>query len=289
MKLANPKGISAGFAILEPLASVPELVKVGEQWAVPEFITGIHAHSEWEFHLQLDGECVWSGRDLGHAYQMNAFNLIGLAPGLKHRMGSFRSRQHFFFTGIDLYSVFKRYPMLQSFWAGRQVVFILGAEEVVAPFQNLVYEVFQEHSLRSIGLRMAVDALILRITRLLTQKEPKKILTHWHPAVVHAKHQLENRPSVQWTIHKLAKQCGLSPTHLSKQFLKNVGVSPHHYHLICRVKRAKELLRQTNSPITSIALELGFSSSQHFAEVFHRLTGTSARGYRCKCRVSDSE
>ncbi|MDD2708184.1 MAG: AraC family transcriptional regulator [Verrucomicrobiae bacterium] len=282
MKLANPQGVTAGFAVLQPLAAVPELTKVGEQWSIPEFMTGVHVHSEWEFHLQLAGKCVWTGQDLGHAYQMSAPNLIAVAPGLYHRMASFQSNQHYFFTGIDLNKVFKRHPRLKTFWAKQRVVFIPNGEEIVAPFQNLVHEVAKDHCLRSTGLRLAMDYFILRITRLLNKQPSKNVLTHWHPAIVQARELIENQPAINWSIPKLAQQCNLSASHLSEKFLKHVGMTPHQYLLICRVERAKEMLRQTNLPITSLALELGFSSSQHFAAVFHRLTGHNARDYRQK-------
>jgi len=46
-----------------------------------------------------------------------------------------------------------------------------------------------------------------------------------------------------------------------------------------RIDRAKQYLQQKTIPITTLAMELGFSSSQHFAAVFKRRTGTTPRTY----------
>jgi AraC-like DNA-binding protein len=55
-----------------------------------------------------------------------------------------------------------------------------------------------------------------------------------------------------------------------------VGTSPMDYVTRERVERAAELLAQDNPPaVTSVAHDLGFASSQHFATVFRRYQGSS--------------
>ena len=52
-------------------------------------------------------------------------------------------------------------------------------------------------------------------------------------------------------------------------------------HLL-RIDEARRLLTETRMDITSIAIELGFSSSQHFASRFKNLTGRTPSDYRCE-------
>jgi AraC-like DNA-binding protein len=47
---------------------------------------------------------------------------------------------------------------------------------------------------------------------------------------------------------------------------------------------ARKLLTETRQPITDIAHQLGFCSSQHFASLFKRHTGTTPNA----CRAGDS-
>jgi transcriptional regulator GlxA family with amidase domain len=91
---------------------------------------------------------------------------------------------------------------------------------------------------------------------------------------------LEQQFCEPWRLADLGRLAGLSPNHLAQLFGKEVGVSPHQYLLRQRIERAKELLAGTDVPITRIALDLGFSSSQHFARVFHQNVKRSARAYR---------
>jgi AraC family transcriptional regulator len=43
---------------------------------------------------------------------------------------------------------------------------------------------------------------------------------------------------------------------------------------------ARRLLRETDASIIRIALDLGYSSPSHFAQVFRRQVGVSPRDYR---------
>jgi AraC family transcriptional regulator len=71
----------------------------------------------------------------------------------------------------------------------------------------------------------------------------------------------------------------MSPTHLAELFTRDVGVPPRQYLLQVRIERAKHYLTQRSVPITALGLELGFSSSQHFAATFKRITGKTPRDF----------
>ena len=73
---------------------------------------------------------------------------------------------------------------------------------------------------------------------------------------------------------------GLSYRQLSRYFQAAFGMSPKQYQLQARVREAGQLLKNTTQPVTSIALELGFASSQHFATQFAAMTGKSPSAWR---------
>ncbi|MCC6682341.1 MAG: helix-turn-helix transcriptional regulator [Phycisphaeraceae bacterium] len=81
-------------------------------------------------------------------------------------------------------------------------------------------------------------------------------------------------------IDDLAKHFSLSATRFHERFRREVGYSPGDWRARQRIKRAKQLLRQTDQSITHIALRCGFSSSQYFATTFKRLVGLTPRQYR---------
>lgn len=84
----------------------------------------------------------------------------------------------------------------------------------------------------------------------------------------------------QLTLSSMADAVALSPGHFSHAFRQAAGVTPHRYVLERRVERAKELLRQSDLPITEIADRIGCSSHSHFSVLFHRVTGLTPRQFR---------
>ena len=84
----------------------------------------------------------------------------------------------------------------------------------------------------------------------------------------------------QLTLSALADAVALSPGHFAHAFREATGVAPHRYVLERRVALAKELLRQSDLPITEIADRIGCSSHSHFSVMFHRVTGLTPRQFR---------
>jgi AraC family transcriptional regulator len=76
-------------------------------------------------------------------------------------------------------------------------------------------------------------------------------------------------------LHDLAELVDLSPRHLCRSFKQATGTSPYRYILKERIERSKALLRMGNIPIAEVALSVGFSSQSHFADAFHKCTGTT--------------
>jgi len=78
----------------------------------------------------------------------------------------------------------------------------------------------------------------------------------------------------------LAAHAGLSTYHFARAFKQSVGMPPHRYLLQQRVKRATELLKQTEQPLTAIAQSLGFADQSHFSRSFHWLVGLTPSEFR---------
>jgi len=83
-------------------------------------------------------------------------------------------------------------------------------------------------------------------------------------------------------LDRMAAACGLGRTYFASLIKKITGMPPGLYVTKRKIERACRLLRQTRKPVTEIAYELGFSSSQYFATVFRKITGEQPRDYRRK-------
>ena len=71
----------------------------------------------------------------------------------------------------------------------------------------------------------------------------------------------------------LSTMAGLSLNHFARAFQQSVGMPPHRYMLRRRVQHVEQMLRETQLPLSQIALAAGFSDQSHLARHFRRLTG----------------
>ena len=74
---------------------------------------------------------------------------------------------------------------------------------------------------------------------------------------------------------RLAKAVGLSVRQVERLFLRHLNMTPGRYYMSLRLERARELLRQTHSPILDVALATGFTSHSYFAQSYRAQFGRS--------------
>ena len=281
-KFHRPRQLLAGFHAEHPDPGVPELIHAGEQWAPSDFQIAEHAHTVWEFYLQLEGGSEWRGPRGRYALEQGAF--FAAPPGVVHYLATVPSAKfHFYFVALDLEPVFTRLPELADAWREREIRCVAAGASAMAPFRQLIREITVPLAHRAPALRLAIDALVLEATRLIENQGvtmPLKSLVMLHPAVLRVRTVLDREPQKNWRLAELARMAGVSPTHLAECFTREIGVSPHQYLLGVRLERAKEALRESDVPVTALALDLGFSSSQHFAAAFKKHTGTTPREWR---------
>ena len=264
------------------LSGVPEIQHIGEHWAPAHLRIGLHAHDVWELLLQLSGEAVWESAD--GAISRRPGDLFVVAPGVPHVMRRpARTSHHYLYAAVDLAAVWQRQPELRSFWS-ESIWHHSGAESLVAPFRALAREASRERPHRAAALRCTLDLLLIEATRLMATKDTSIAPAIAHPAVAAAREHLDGAPERDWKLADLARLSGLSPTHFAEIFARDVGEPPHRYILRKRLERARELLAGSEIPVTDLALELGFSSGQHFATAFRRYAGTTPRAYRSETR-----
>lgn len=89
------------------------------------------------------------------------------------------------------------------------------------------------------------------------------------------------------TVDSLAGYTGLSPSHLSRLFKQETGVSISDYIREKKVGKAQELLRFSDFSLIEISSFLSFSSQSHFTQMFREFTGMTPKKYRdCYRRAS---
>lgn len=86
---------------------------------------------------------------------------------------------------------------------------------------------------------------------------------------------LEARLSEPMDLQRLGKECGVSPTHLSRMVKQRTGLNLREHLRKIRIAHACELLSASGSTVTEVALEVGYQSLSHFAKAFREETGKS--------------
>ena len=78
----------------------------------------------------------------------------------------------------------------------------------------------------------------------------------------------------------IAGNFGFSSAYLSKIFSKHSGNSPSRYLKEYRIMIAKQLLNDSDIPISAISAQTGFVDQFHFSKTFKSVTGVSPSEYR---------
>ena len=82
------------------------------------------------------------------------------------------------------------------------------------------------------------------------------------------------------SLDEMAQSIGLSTAHFARMFRKSTGETPHQFVLRQRVERAKAMLRVPDARVLDVAVACGFTTQQHFAQVFRDVSGVSPTQYR---------
>lgn len=82
----------------------------------------------------------------------------------------------------------------------------------------------------------------------------------------------------------LARTVFLNPDYLAKLFKEKTGQSLAAYVKNQRIERSKELLSETDIPISSIAQQVGYDNLSYFSSVFHDKVGMQPGEYRRQTR-----
>ncbi|MBQ3019731.1 MAG: helix-turn-helix transcriptional regulator [Clostridia bacterium] len=90
------------------------------------------------------------------------------------------------------------------------------------------------------------------------------------------------------SLQDIAKYANCNAAHLSESFHKKMNMTIKQYITILRIKKAKKLLVTTNSPISSIAYESGFSSLASFNRNFLEQENLSPTAYRKKLATKNT-
>ena len=92
--------------------------------------------------------------------------------------------------------------------------------------------------------------------------------------------QIHAHPEEPWTVASLADLACLSRSGFSARFTACVGKPPLQYLTENRMRKALQLLRETDLGVKAIATRVGYSNESAFSNAFRRTVGVSPGAYR---------
>jgi len=101
----------------------------------------------------------------------------------------------------------------------------------------------------------------------------------WAPCVLRAIERMTSAPDENVSLAELAALSGVSRFQLLRGFMATVGSTPHAYLVQLRVRLARRLLAQGQTPVDAAALA-GFADQSHMTRTFVRQLGITPSRYR---------
>ncbi|BBI32651.1 helix-turn-helix transcriptional regulator [Cohnella abietis] len=92
--------------------------------------------------------------------------------------------------------------------------------------------------------------------------------------------KLDARPELREPVSDWWKSCGLKRTYFHELFLRETGLTPKSYQLKQLMRRATQLLQESDLSVTAIADKLGYPSIHPFSRHFGAYYGVSPRQFR---------
>lgn len=101
-----------------------------------------------------------------------------------------------------------------------------------------------------------------------------------HKKVHEVAEYLQKHCETRESLEEIGRRFFVSKSYLSRIFREVTGFSVNEYQTLARMRRAQELLTQTNIPITEVAEVAGFESITYFERVFKKYTDKRPLQYR---------
>jgi AraC-like DNA-binding protein len=243
-----------------------------------------HTHKErMEINLILKGERVY--RVGGKDYHLRGNQIFVTWPHEMHGTGGYLHGRglHFWmqfalpqpgqpFLNANAESV---RPLLEAIWRMPRRQF--RAEPGMRDLYARMLDIARRGPSELAGIELSslmTQWLLLLVTA--SQKEWEEEIS---PDIAKALDMMSREHHAHVTIDELAEAACLSESRFKGKFKEQLGVPPGEYLLRRRTEIAAAMLARGDRNLTEIALDLGFSSAQHFSQTFKKFLGVSPQSW----------
>lgn len=108
-----------------------------------------------------------------------------------------------------------------------------------------------------------------------------------HPEINKILAYIEQNYDQDITVKSLSRYVIMGENYVSALFKKKTGKTLIHYLHEVRIRKAMELLEQTDLPVCEIGMKVGFVNDNYFIKIFKRIAGTTPSQYRQMARSAN--
>ncbi|NGZ77789.1 helix-turn-helix transcriptional regulator [Saccharibacillus alkalitolerans] len=90
------------------------------------------------------------------------------------------------------------------------------------------------------------------------------------------------------TIDDIAAAGSVCRSRCCELFKKHMHLTPNNYLIQYRIRKSREMLKETNRPVSEIAMDCGFQTASYFSHVFRKQLGQTPQEFRAASVVSAS-
>lgn len=145
------------------------------------------------------------------------------------------------------------------------------------PTLHRVFDAFDraDDPLRCIELQNLLLRFLLDLLKAAGESRPAL-----SPEIAEVQRFIADNLGGEITVRSLARLACLSEPRFKARFKSEVGIPPAEYVIRKRIEAAQPLLEDGRRTVTDVAMQLGFSTSHYFADVFKRYTGKTPSEFR---------
>lgn len=265
-------------------SGLPELPEVGKlqvknaAWPMP-----MESHPDAVEFLLLRSGCKQIQVE-DRLYEMQGGDLLVVFPGERHGAEDFvQNRTSLTYLLMAVPTEVPRFCMLEeeersALW--EQLKLLKGRMLKVSPSVCRTMDRLFDHV--NTGLPLERARIRTELMRFLFQileeagEEDKSLPADIAAVIRYIREAREEMPDIA----KMAALVNLSESRFKQKFKQATGIPPAEFTVREKIRESQTLLKDPARTVTSIAMELGFSSSQHFSVLFRKYTGLSPIQYR---------
>lgn len=260
-----------------------------------------HSHNYMQIWYVCKGECDhWIKNS---CYRMVKGDMFVLPPYIVHKTKPVEGEDvkviGFEFSANFFDSKFDNFTLDRNLFNFAYIEPFLVSEDMVKPKLNLsaeaqteverlIYEMLKEYNEEKEYYDMLIRADVLKLLTIIAReyarsnksKESEELFDKYKNAIENAITYIHENYNEEIHLDDICRFSMMSKTYFCYIFKSITGKTFAEYLIDIRIKKAIELLQNTDMPITKICFEVGFNDITHFCRTFKKVVGVSAKYYR---------